>query len=256
MMGKTSLAGDVMTRRLKSTWGAISVSFLSFSKALCVWVSHDLCSVSLIYCCLSCYKSSNIECSRMSKPRQRQRNMRAKADHVTGCVFLPAHTTSNERGYTQFVLGLIGSEACRVSSRGGRLPALWVASTAYASLPENSLWGGSFHQRFSRYQPRFCRGGAVAVLVGITDGSDGGIEDGQAPIFFLSHQIQSAKCKCKCKIQRPLSEIGSPLRGSSHRRKGSMLHLSSSEEGEGEDFPFLYPSGRSADRHSHWIVFG
>ncbi len=98
MMGKTSLAGDVMTRRLKSTWGAISVSFLSFSKALCVWVSHDLCSVSLIYCCLSCYKSSNIECSRMSKPRQRQRNMRAKADHVqVVCSSLPTlHQTSGD----------------------------------------------------------------------------------------------------------------------------------------------------------------
>ncbi len=50
----------------------------------------------------------------MSKPRQRQRNIRAKADHVTGCVFLPAHTTSNKQGYMQFVRGLIGREACRV----------------------------------------------------------------------------------------------------------------------------------------------
>ncbi len=33
-------------------------------------------------------------------------------------VFLPAHTTSNERGYTQFVPGLTGSEASRVGSRG------------------------------------------------------------------------------------------------------------------------------------------
>ncbi len=66
-------------------WGATGVSFLLFSKALCVCVSHYLCSVSLIYC-LSCYKSSNIESSRMSKLRQRQRNIRAKADHVTDCV--------------------------------------------------------------------------------------------------------------------------------------------------------------------------
>ncbi len=57
--------------------------------------------------------------SRMSKLRQRQRNIRVKTEHVTDCVFLPAHTTSNERGYTQFVHGLIGSEACRVASRGG-----------------------------------------------------------------------------------------------------------------------------------------
>ncbi len=78
-----------MTRRRKKHVRCIS--FLSFSKALCVCVcvcvSHDLCSVSLIYCCLSCYKSSNIESSRMSKPRQRQRNIRAKADHVIDYVF-------------------------------------------------------------------------------------------------------------------------------------------------------------------------
>ncbi len=64
----------------------------------------------------------------------------------------------------------------------------------------------------------------MAVLVGITDGSDGGNEDERAPIFFLSHQIQ-----------RPLSEIRSPPRGSSPRRKGSMLRLSSSEEGDRVD---------------------
>ncbi len=108
-----------MTRRLKSTCGATGISFLSFSKALCVCVSHNLCSVSLIYCFLSCYKSSNIESSCISKPKQRQRSIRAKADHVTDCVFLPAHTTANERGYTQFVRDLIGSEARRVGSRGG-----------------------------------------------------------------------------------------------------------------------------------------
>ncbi len=76
-------------------------------------VSHDLCSVSVIYCCLSSYNSSNIESSIMSKLRQRQR---AKANHVTDCVFLPAHTTSNELGYTQFVRGLNGWEVCRVGS--------------------------------------------------------------------------------------------------------------------------------------------
>ncbi len=54
----------------------------------------------------------------MSKLRQRQRNLSAKADQVTDCVLLPAHTTSSEWEYTQFVRGLIGSEACRVSSRG------------------------------------------------------------------------------------------------------------------------------------------
>ncbi len=86
-MGKTSWAED-------RNDGVTGVRFLSFSKALCVCVSHDVCSVSLIQCCLSSYNSSNIESTHMSKPRQRQRNIRTKADHVTDCVFLPAHTTS------------------------------------------------------------------------------------------------------------------------------------------------------------------
>ncbi len=67
----------------------------------------------------------------MSKTRKRQRNIRAKADHVTDCVFFPTNTSSNKRGYTQFVRGLIGSG----------FPCICFASG------ENSLWGGSFHQR-------------------------------------------------------------------------------------------------------------
>ncbi len=164
----------------------------------------------------------------MSKLRQRQRNTRAKADHITDCVFPPSHTTLNERGYTQFVRGLIGSEECRVCSR---LPTLWVASTAYASLPENSLWGGSFYQRSSWGRPFFCRGGVVAVLVRIADRSDGGNEDERASIFFLFYQIQ-----------HPLSGIGSPPLGSSPWSKGSTLRLSSSEEGDGEDINELSQS--------------
>ncbi len=61
----------------------------------------------------------------------------------------------------------------------------------------------------------------MAVLA---DGSGGGNLDGRSPIFFLSHQIQ-----------RPLSEIGGPPRGSSPQRKGSTLRLSFSEEGDRED---------------------
>ncbi len=53
-MGETSRADDVTTRKLKSMQGATGICFLSFSKALCVSVTnHDLCSVSLIYGCLS-----------------------------------------------------------------------------------------------------------------------------------------------------------------------------------------------------------
>ncbi len=189
-------------------------------------VSHDVCSVSLIQCCLSSYNSSNIESTRMSKPRQRQRNIRTKADHVTDCVFLPAHTTSNERRYTHFVHGLIGSEACRVGSRGG---------PHCESLPLRTLrsWKTLFEER----------GGAVAVLVGIADGSDRGNEDGRAPIFFLSHEIQ-----------RPLSRIGSPPRGSFPRRKGSTLRLSSEEEEvDGEDVDELLQSLMFAQAYCEWI---
>ncbi len=135
-------------------------------------------------------------------PRQRQ-NTRAKAIHITDCVCVSLLKLQNVMsGDTQFVRGLLGSEARRVGSRGGRLPVLWAASTAYTSLPEGSLWGGRLHQRSSRCRPRFRRGGAAAAPVGIADGSGGGNEDGRVSIFFLSHQIQC-----------PLSGVGSPPRG-------------------------------------------
>ncbi len=105
---------------------------------------------------------------------------------------------------------------------------------------ENSLWGGSFHQRSSRCRPRFHRGGALAVLVGITDGSDGGNEDGRAPIFFLSNQIQC-------------SEIGSPPPGSSPWRKSSTLHLSFSEEGDRGDVDELSQNIMFAQAYCEWI---
>ncbi len=56
------------------------------------------------------------------KPRQRQ-NKRAKGVMLQ-IVCVSLLTLHYERGYTQFVRGLLGSEARRVGSRGGRLPAL------------------------------------------------------------------------------------------------------------------------------------
>ncbi len=106
--GKTSGVGDIMTRELKSTWSTAGASFLSFSKALCVCQSR-ICSVSPIYCCLSSYTSI-------------WKLQHVKVDHIIDCVLLPAHIISRAV-YTQFVRGLIGSEACRIGSRGGRLPA-------------------------------------------------------------------------------------------------------------------------------------
>ncbi len=61
--GKTSGAGEVMTRKLKSTWGAAGASFLSFSKALCVCQSR-ICSVSPTVVCQVTQAS---ESSNMSK---------------------------------------------------------------------------------------------------------------------------------------------------------------------------------------------
>ncbi len=108
------------------------------------------------------------------KPRQRQ-NIRAKEKQFTlRIVCVSLLTLHYERGYTQFVPGLLESEARRVGSRGGRLPAL-SGFHCVRFAPRSSLWG---------------------------DGSGGGNEDGRVPIFFLSHQIQ-----------RPLSGIGSLPRG-------------------------------------------
>ncbi len=165
----------------------------------------------------------------MSKLRQRQRNIRVKADHVTDCVCssLPSLQRVKRAGlHTVCAMVWLGVKHAESALEGGDCPHYeWLPLHMLRSRGENSLWGGSFHQRSSQYLPRFRWGGAVvAVLVGIADGSDVGNEDGRAPIFFLSYQIQ-----------RPLSEIGSPPRGSSPRKKGSTLRLSFSEEGDRED---------------------
>ncbi len=82
--------------------------------------------------------------------------MRAKVDHVTDCVFLPAH----ERDTHRFCDGLAGRRKL-------------------------SLWR-EFSSASSQHLPRCRWGGAVAVLA---DGLDGKIKKGD-PLFFLSHQIQ------------------------------------------------------------------
>ncbi len=101
-MGKTSWAGDVMTRRLKSTWGATGISSLSFSKALCVCQSR-ICSVSL-FTVVCQRKIGNKKEREKEKTRKQtyQRHIRAKVDHVTDCLFLPVHAISRAE-YTQFV---------------------------------------------------------------------------------------------------------------------------------------------------------
>ncbi len=73
---------------------------------------------------------------------------------------------------------------------------------AFSSLPESSLWGGSFHQCSSRCWPRFRRGGAAAALVGFAVGFGRGNGDGLVPIFFLT-----------CQIRCPLYGFRSPFCG-------------------------------------------
>ncbi len=66
---------------------------LSVIQLISVCVSHDLCSVSLIYCCLSSYNHpATYKAPVCLKPRPRQ--IRVKAGHVTDCVFLLANATS------------------------------------------------------------------------------------------------------------------------------------------------------------------
>ncbi len=131
----------------------------------------------------------------MSKPRQRQRNIRVKADHVTDCVCssLPSLQRVKRAGlHTVCAMVWLGAKHAESALEGADCSHYeWLPLRMLHSRGENSLWGGSFHQRSSQYLPRFHWGGAVvAVLVGIAGGSDGGNEDGRAPFLFLSHQIQ------------------------------------------------------------------
>ncbi len=92
------------------------------------------------------------------------------------------------RWYTQPVCGLFGSEACRVSSRFGSPP------TAYASLPEVSVWWEGSLQSAPH--------GAGPTTAEVAVRSDGGIGDECVSISVLTHQIVKL-----------LPEIGSPCCG-------------------------------------------
>ncbi len=228
--GKTSGAGDIMTRKLKSMWGTAGASFLSFSKALCVCVS-----VTYMFC-----ESYLLLFVKLHK------HLKAPAcqswSHYRLCDPPCPHYISSGIHTVCAWSDWEWSMQSRLSRGPTARIFEWLPLRMLRSRGENSLWGGSFHQRSSRYQPRFRRGGAVAVLVRITDGSDGRNEDGRAPIFFLSLQIQ-----------RPLSEIGSPPCGSSPRRKGSMLRLSFSEERDREDVDELSQKVMFALAYCEWI---
>ncbi len=112
----------------------------------------------------------------MEKTRKQtyQRQIRAKVDHVTDCVFLPAHAISRA-GYTQFL---------RWSdwewSMQGRLSARIMSGFHCVCFAPGGGGGElslrrEFSPASSQHLPRCRWGGAVAVLA---DGLDGKIKKG------------------------------------------------------------------------------
>ncbi len=71
---------------------------------------------------------------------------RARADHTTGCVFLPANATSLLGIHTVCVWSAWERSMQSHLSRS-RLPALRASPAACTSLPEGSLSRGSLNQR-------------------------------------------------------------------------------------------------------------
>ncbi len=110
--------------------------------------------------------ATSIENPRMSKLRQRQRNTRAKADHVTDCVPPCPHIS---RAGIHTVCAWSDWEWSMQSrlSRGQTARIVSGFHCVCFAPGENSLWGGSFHQHSSMYLPHFRRGGVVAVLTDI-----------------------------------------------------------------------------------------
>ncbi len=156
---------------------------------LCVCWSFSV--LSLIWCCLS-LKSTQIKLH--DGYTYNKTSTWARADCITGCVFLHANIFLFW-GYTQSACYLIESRAHRVSSWWSWLPACGAFFHCVCMSSEAFSSWVSLHLSSLRCPSRFRLCGAVAALVGIAVGSGGGNEDGQSPIFSLSHQIQ-----------RPLSE--------------------------------------------------
>ncbi len=167
-------------------------AFCHSACALCLYCLSYL--VLSVLCILAC-QSASIRLS----------TSRARADHNTSCVFLPANATCLQVIHTACVW------------------FVWERSTqsrlsAYASLAKGSLFGGIFHQHSPQCWSRCRRGGVVSVLVGFAAGSDGGIGDERVSISVLTHQIRW-----------PLPEIGNPP-GGYFSSGSSVFLLSSSSE--------------------------
>ncbi len=174
--------GDVKTSKHKSTWGGTGLSFMSFSNRYSVCVCR-----SVLWVLFSVVCPYTITWNKLHNELSEQIALQAVHSSLLGhTVFMwPAWEQSMQSQFSR------------------ELTARFVSVCHYGCmLSEGSIWGGSFHQLSPRCRHCIRRGCTAAALVGIKVGSGGGNEDGRAPIFFLSHQIQ-----------RPLSGIGSPPRG-------------------------------------------
>ncbi len=106
--------------------------------------------------------------------------MRAKVDHVTDCVFLPAHAITRA-GYTQFLR--------------------WSGWRRKLSLRRE------FSPASSQHLPRCRWGGAVAVLA---DGLDGKIKTGD-PLSSSFPIRSSVRCNALCSAGHAPRSVSAPM---------------------------------------------
>ncbi len=206
-MGKTSWAGwrnDQEALKPREVQPALASVIQRSSLRVCQ--SH-ICSVSqFTVVCQRKIGNKNEWEKEKTRKQTYQRQIRAKVDHVTDCVPpCPRYITSGIHTVCAMIwLGVKHVESAleghyewlplrMLRSRGGGGGGL--------SLRREFSWASSQHL------PRW-RGGWRELRR-------------TSPYLLPSHQIQ-----------RPLSEIENPPRGSSHQRKGSTLRLSFSKEGD------------------------
>ncbi len=159
-------------RQVRVTWwpGSLKahdvqpVPSFCHSAKLSVCVSQDICSVSLIYCCLSSYTS--IQNSSMTKATFKTNKGKSRSRCRLCVPPCPCYIPSRDTYSLCVVL-------------------LWVKH-AQSALERASLRGGSLLKCSSQCWPRFRRGGAAAAFVEFAVGSSGGNADGRVPIFFLT----------------------------------------------------------------------
>ncbi len=229
MMGKTSWAGDIVTRRLKSTWVATSVSFLSFSKALCVSVTIYESYLQL----LSSYNSSNIERFRMSKPMTKRKEHKGESKSSYRLCVPPCPHYIKWAGI---------HTVCAWSDWGWSMQSIVSGFHCVRFAPGNL----SLRREFS---PAF-----LAVPAPLRPKQSGGCAHGNRRwIRWREWRWASPYLLPFPSDPAPLSGIRSPPCGSSPRRKGSTFRLSSSEEMDVEDIDELSQSLKFAQAYCEWI---